>query len=163
MQSKLNKITACLALGCFAIGVANAQTGNPAYDAWAKASGPKPGLFEYKMTTEMSGMPGMGTMKMPTKTMRHCVTQKDIDEGRQFMTGQKDTGFKCTITDFSKQGNIVNYTQSCSGQGMKMNSIATLEQKGDIQIHTSKTTMQSPEFNTKSNNVMEIRRIGDCK
>ncbi len=114
MQSKLNKITACLALGCFAIGVANAQTGNPAYDAWAKASGPKPGLFEYKMTTEMSGMPGMGTMKMPTKTMRHCVTQKDIDEGRQFMTGQKDTGFKCTITDFSKQGNIVKYTQSCS-------------------------------------------------
>lgn len=139
-----------------------AQTGNPAYDAWAKSSGPKPGMYEYKMTTEMSGIPGMGTMKMPLKTFKKCITQKDVDEGRQIMADNK-SGFKCTMTSFSAKGNIAQYAQSCAGPDMKMTSVGTIEHKGDVQIHNSKTSMQSKEMTTQSSNLMEIRRLGDCK
>ena len=151
---------ACLTL--FAnVGVL-AQTGNPAYDAWAKTSGPKPGMYEYKMTTEMSGIPGMDTMKMPLKTFKKCVTQKDVDDGRQMMADSKG-GFKCTMTSFSAKGNIAQYAQSCVGLDMKMDSVGTFEKKGDVQVHTSKTSMHSKDMNTTSSNLMEIRRLGDCK
>lgn len=148
--------------GLIASTGAVAQTGNAAYDSWAKSSGPKPGMYEYKMSMEMSGIPGMGTMKMPPSSFKKCVTQKDVDEGRQMMSDQKNGNFKCTMTSFSAKGSSGQYTQSCIGTDMKMTSVGSFEQKGDTQIHTNKTAMQSKDMNTNSSSVMEIRRLGDC-
>jgi Protein of unknown function (DUF3617) len=153
------------ALGLLAIAVssvATAQISNADYQAWAKATGFKPGMYEYKMTIEMSGIPGMGTMKMPPSSFKKCVTQKDVDEGRQMMNDPKSGGFKCTMTSFSANGDKGQYAQTCEGSSMTMSVVGSFEQKGDTQIHSSKTAMQGKGMNTTSNNVMEIRRLGDC-
>ena len=150
-------------LAMLASTAAVAQISNSDYAAWAKATGFKPGMYEYKMTIEMSGIPGMGTMKMPPTTFKKCVTQKDVDEGRQMMSDPKNGGFKCTMTSFSGSGGSGKYTQVCEGPDMKMKVVGGFEQKGDIQVHTSKTEMRGKQMNTDSKNVMEIRRLGDCK
>lgn len=159
----ITAITAMTAFtGLLASTGAFAQTGNAAYDTWAKAAGPKPGMYEYKMSTEMSGIPGVGTMKMPPMAFKKCITQKDVDEGRQMMSDQKNSNFKCTMTSFSAKGNSGQYAQSCVGPDMKMTSVGSFEQKGDTQVHTSKTMMQGKDMNTNSSTVMEIHRLGDC-
>ena len=147
---------------CASLG-AVAQISNADYAAWAKATGFKPGMYEYKMSMEMSGIPGVGTMKMPPSSFKKCVTQKDVDEGRQMMGDPKNGGFKCNMTSFSGKGGSGQYAQNCEGPDMKMTVVGNFEQKGDAQVHTSKTTMQSKGMNTNSNTVMEIRRLGDCK
>ena len=141
--------------------VATAQMSNADYQAWAKATGFKAGMYEYKMTMEMSGIPGVGTMKMPPTSFKKCVTQKDVDEGRQMMN-ESQNGFKCTMTRFSAKGDSGQYAQSCEGPDMKMTVIGNFVQKGDTQVHNSKTAMQGKGMNTNANNVMEIRRLGDC-
>ena len=141
--------------------VVTAQISNADYQAWAKATGFKPGMYEYKMTMEMSGIPGVGTMKMPPSSFKKCVTQKDVDEGRQMM-GDSQNGFKCTMTSFSGQGGSGQYAQNCEGPDMKMTVVGSFVQKGDTQVHNSKTAMQGKGMNTNANNVMEIRRLGDC-
>jgi hypothetical protein len=151
-------------LGMCAIGVstvATAQMSNADYQAWAKATGFKAGMYEYKMTMEMSGIPGVGTMKMPPTSFKKCVTQKDVDEGRQMMNDSQN-GFKCTMTSFSAKGDSGQYAQSCEGPDMKMTVVGNFVQKGDTQVHNSKTAMQGKGMNTNANNVMEIRRLGDC-
>ncbi len=143
--------------------VTMAQISNTDYAAWAKATGFKPGMYDYKMTIEMSGIPGAGTIKMPPTSFKKCVTQKDVDEGRQMMSDPKKGGFKCTMTSFSGSGGSGQYTQVCEGTDMKMTVVGSFEQKGDTQVHTSKTAMRGKQMNTDSKNVMEIRRLGDCK
>jgi Protein of unknown function (DUF3617) len=152
-------------LGLCAIALSSAalaQISNADYQAWAKATGFKPGMYEYKMSMEMSGMPGMGTMKMPPSAFKKCVTQKDVDEGRQMMSDPKNGGFKCTMTSFSGKGGSGQYTQTCEGPDMKMTVVGSFEQKGDVQVHNNKTAMRSQNMNTDSKTVMEIRRLGDC-
>lgn len=148
-------------LAVVASTVVTAQFSNADYQAWAKATGFKPGMYEYKMTMEMTGIPGMGTMKMPPSSFKRCVTQKDVDEGRQMM-GDSQNGFKCTMTSFSGQGGSGQYAQTCEGSDMKMTVVGNFVQKGDTQVHTSKTAMQGKGMNTNANNSMEIRRLGDC-
>lgn len=153
----------CLsAVAMVASTAALAQISQADYAAWAKATGFKPGMYEYKMAMEMSGMPGMGTMKMPPSTFKQCITQKDVDEGRQMMSNPKNGGFKCTMTSFSGKGGSGQYTQACEGTDMKMTVVGSFEQKGDTQVNTSKTEMRGKNMNTDSKNVMEIRRLGDC-
>ena len=151
------------AVAMLASTAAVAQISNADYAAWAKATGFKPGMYDYKMTIEMSGIPGVGTMKMPPSSFKKCVTQKDVDEGRQMMSDPKNGGFKCTMTSFSGSGGTGKYTQVCEGTDMKMTVVGSFEQKGDTQVHTSKTAMRGKQMNTDSKNVMEIRRLGDCK
>ena len=151
------------AVAMVATSAAVAQISNADYAAWAKATGFKPGMYEYKMTMEMSGIPGVGTMKMPPTSFKKCVTQKDVDEGRQMMSDPKEGGFKCTMTSFSGQGGSGQYTQTCEGSEMKMTVVGSFEQKGDTQVHTSKIAMRGKQMKTDSKNVMEIRRLGDCK
>ena len=158
---KLFRLSLCV-LALVASTATVAQISNADYAAWAKATGFKPGMYDYKMTIEMSGIPGVGTMKMPPSSFKKCVTQKDVDEGRQMMSDPKNGGFKCTMTSFSGQGGSGQYTQSCEGTDMKMTMVGSFEQKGDTQVHTTKTAMQSKGMNTTTNNVMEIRRLGDC-
>ena len=148
-------------LAMLASTVVSAQISNADYQAWAKATGFKPGMYEYKMTMEMTGIPGMGTMKMLPSSFKRCVTQKDVDEGRQMM-GDSQNGFKCTMTSFSGQGGSGQYAQNCEGPDMKMTVVGNFVQKGDTQVHTSKTAMQGKGMNTNANNSMEIRRLGDC-
>ena len=153
-----------IALGLLATALspsAVAQISSADYQAWAKATGFKPGMYEYKMTMEMSGIPGVGTMKMPPTSFKKCVTQKDVDEGRQMM-GDSQNGFKCTMTSFSAKGDSGQYAQNCEGPDMKMTVVGNFVQKGDTQVHNSKTAMQGKGMNTNANNVMEIRRLGDC-
>ena len=149
-------------LAMLASTAAVAQISNADYSAWAKATGFKPGMYDYKMTMEMSGIPGVGTMKMPPTSFKKCVTQKNVDEGRQMMSDPKNGGFKCTMTSFSGKGGSGQYTQVCKGTDMKMTVVGSFEQKGDTQVHTSKTEMRGTKMNTDSKNVMEIRRLGDC-
>lgn len=148
-------------LAVVASTVVTAQISNADYQAWAKATGFKPGMYEYKITMEMTGIPGMGTMKMLPSSFKRCVTQKDVDEGRQ-MLGDSQNGFKCTLTSFSGQGGSGQYAQNCEGPDMKMTVVGNFVQKGDTQVHTSKTAMQGKGMNTNANNSMEIRRLGDC-
>jgi hypothetical protein len=159
IRHSVQKVLVLLAITASA--VATAQISNADYQAWVKATGFKPGMYDYKMTMEMTGIPGMGTMKMPPMSFKKCVTQKDVDEGRQIMNDPKN-GFQCTMTSFSAKGDAGQYAQTCEGSDMKMTVLGSFEQKGDTQVHRSKTAMQGNGMNTNTNNVMEIRRLGEC-
>jgi hypothetical protein len=92
----------------------------------------KPGMYEYKMTMEMAGMPkgmpGMPGMGGQPMTMQHCVKQEDIDNGK---FGDKNNASKdCKVENFKMSGNTASYTMTCTGKN---------EMKGDTRISFNDT------------------------
>ena len=74
----------------------------------------KEGLYEYKMTMEMPGMPagvpGMGGKPM---IVEHCVTAKEI-EGGDF--AKRDKQSNCEVKDMNVSGNTATYKMVCTGK-----------------------------------------------
>lgn len=73
----------------------------------------KEGMYDYKMSMEMPGMPaGMGKT---AHTFKHCVTHKDIEEG-SLGKGKDGKGMEnCEIKDMNMSGNTATYTMVCKG------------------------------------------------
>jgi hypothetical protein len=134
--------------------------------AFAAAAGPfdqvkgkmKPGLYDYKMTMEMPGMPaGMGGRPF---TFQHCVTQKDIDEGAA-LKGKDPNQKDCEVKDFKMSGNTASYTMECKQNQMKGDVKMTFVENGFAS--DMKMSMNQGGQVMNMSQKMEGKRVGDCK
>ena len=119
----------------------------------------KPGLYDYKMTMEMPGMPaGMGGRPF---SFQHCVTEKDISEGGA-IKGKDPNSKDCEIKDFKMSGNTATYNMECKGaHPMKGDAKITFMDNGfnsDV-----KMTMNQGGQVMNVSQKMEGRLVGACK
>jgi len=104
----------------------------------------KPGMYQYKMETQMPGMPGgMGSHAM---TLERCVTEQDVASGN-FSKGERQPK-DCEFTDVKQSGNTVSYKMVCTGQ-MQMTADAkiTLRDNGfvsDVKMNMDKGPTGQP-------------------
>lgn len=151
---KLRFVSAWSALLVLAV---SGFAGNGAADS---VTAMRPGLWE--MTTRMQ-MPGM-PYQMPARTFRRCITQADLDKNHGVPKPQTHGDMTCTMANFTRSGNTLNYTMKCTGKD------------GDMQFDGS-TTMDSRDAyhgtmhmtGTAEGHAMDMtgktqgKRIGDCQ
>lgn len=127
----------------------------------------KPGEYEYTTAMEMGKMPGMPDgmqgMKMPGMTFKHCITQKDIDEGNQKALGQRpDKKSDCQMKDMKQTANGASYKMVCSGEmQMEMDTAMTWTATG-FKAQTKMTGKQGGQP-MSMNQSMEVKYLGPCK
>jgi hypothetical protein len=113
------------------------------------ADGLRPGQYDYMVNMEMPGMP----FAMPAMTMQHCLTQADLDTGRQYQ-GQPNQD--CEVKNLKQSPGKASMDLVCK-DGTTGKGEFTF---GNDALH-GKTTM------TKDGQAMAInmsaRRKGDCK
>ncbi len=117
-----------------------------------------PGKWSYSTRTEI---PGMGSIPM---SFEHCVTQKDIDEGRQLST-QKDAGMDCKYSDLKQTGSRYQFTATCTSKNMPEPMVITYDVTASPTQFDSKMTMtggNTKAMGGKMNMSMSAKRTGGC-
>ncbi len=117
-----------------------------------------PGKWSYSTRTEI---PGMGSIPM---SFEHCVTQKDVDEGRQ-LSAQKDAGMDCKYSDLKQTGNRYQFTAACTSKNMPEPMIMTYDMTASSTQFDSKMTMtggNTKAMGGKMNMSMSAKRTGGC-
>ncbi len=117
-----------------------------------------PGKWSYSTRTEI---PGMGSIPM---SFEQCVTQKDIDEGRN-LSAQKDAGIDCKYSDMKKTGNRYQFTATCTGKNMPEPMIMTYDMTATADAMDSKMIMtggNTKAMGGKMNMSMTAKRLGGC-
>ena len=145
----MNRITVLLiATFCF-VSVASAQM--PKFDT-------SPGKWSYSTRTEI---PGMGSIPM---SFDQCVTQKDIDEGKN-LSAQKEAGMDCKYSNVKQTGNRYQFTATCTGKSMPEPMVMTYDMTASPTQFESKMTMtggNTKAMGGKMNMSMSAKRIGGC-
>lgn len=115
------------------------------------ADGMKPGQYAYTVKMEMPGMP----FQMPPQNFQRCVTQADVDKGRQY-DNQSDRGSDCEVKNLKQSAGKATFDLACKdGTTGKAEYAAT----GDGM--TGKTVMTREGTPMTMN--MTAKRVGDCK
>ena len=145
----MKRIALCLATLLTITSVAQAQL--PKFDT-------SPGKWAYNTRTEI---PGMGSIPI---SFEQCVTQKDIDEGRN-LSAQKDAGIDCTYSSPKITGNRYVFTATCAGKDMpepmqiSYDMTATATQIDTKMVMTGGNTKA---MGGKMNMSMSAKRLGGC-
>ena len=117
-----------------------------------------PGKWTYSTRTEI---PGMGSIPM---SFDQCVTQKDIDEGRN-LSAQKDAGMDCKYSDLKQTGNRYQFTATCTSKNLPEPMVMTYDMTASPTQFDSKMTMtggNTKAMGGKMNMIMSARRTGGC-
>lgn len=117
-----------------------------------------PGKWSYNTRTEI---PGMGSIPM---SFEQCVTQKDIDEGRN-LSSQKDAGLDCKYSNLKQTGNRYQFTATCTSKDMAEPMVMTYDMTATSTSMDSKMTMtggNTKAMGGKMNMSMNARRIAGC-
>ena len=121
----------------------------------------KEGLYEYKMTMEIPGMPP-GMARQP-HTFQHCVTQKDIEDGGFGKGGREGRAPEnCEIKDFKMSGNTASYVMECKGENpMRAENKMTFGD-GSFDMDMKMAMNRGGQVMNMSQH-MEGRYLGACK
>ncbi len=117
-----------------------------------------PGQWSYSTRTEI---PGMGSIPM---SFDQCVTQKDIDEGKN-LSAQKEAGMDCKYSNLKQTGNRYQFTATCTGKSMPEPMVMTYDMTASPTQFDSKMTMtggNTKAMGGKMNMSMSAKRIGGC-
>lgn len=154
-------ISGALALGLAACGQGGeakteATADSAAPSAAEMMNGPRPGLW--RVTTEMSGMPGGAPAMAPVET---CIQSATFEAPG----GNQTPGANCTTQPFTRDGDAMVSSSTCTMQGMKADS--TIRVTGDFNsryVMTVNTKMDpAPAPNMAETTVtMTGERLGDC-
>ena len=145
----MKRITALLIASFSLVNVASAQM--PKLDT-------APGKWSYSTRTEI---PGIGSIPM---NFEQCVTQKDIDEGRN-LAAQKDAGMDCKYSNLKQTGNRYQFTATCVSKDMPEPMVMTYDMTASPTQFDSKMTMtggNSKAMGGKMNMSMSAKRTGGC-
>ena len=118
----------------------------------------EPGQWSYSTRTEI---PGMGSIPM---SFEQCVTQKDVDEGRN-LAAQKDAGMDCKYSDLKATGNRYQFTATCTGKNLPEPMVMTYDMTATSTQFDSKMTMtggNTKAMGGKMNMTMSAKRLGGC-
>ncbi|MFC7378869.1 DUF3617 domain-containing protein [Brevundimonas sp. GCM10030266] len=154
-------ISGALALGLAACGQGGGEAktdaaGGGAPSAAEMLNGPKPGLW--RVTTEMSGMPAGAPAMAPVET---CIQTASFEAP----AGNQAPGAECTNQPFTRDGDAMVSSSTCTVQGIKADS--TIRVTGDFNsryVMTVNTKMDpAPAPNMAETTVtMTGERLGDC-
>ena len=141
-------------LCCFAAlltitGAAHAQL--PKFDT-------SPGKWMYNTRTEI---PGMGSIPA---SFEQCVTQKDIDEGRN-LSAQKDVGIDCKYSDLKQTGTRYQFKATCTGKDMPEPMLMTYDMTASSTAMDSKMTMTGGSAKAaggKMSMTLNAKRLSAC-
>jgi len=117
-----------------------------------------PGKWSYNTRTEI---PGMGSIPM---SFEQCVTQKDIDEGRN-LSAQKEAGMDCKYQDVKVTGNRYQFTAVCTGKNLPEPMVMSYDMTASSGQMDAKMTMtggNAKAMGGKMNMSMSAKRIGAC-
>ncbi len=145
----MKRITVLLIATLSFVSVASAQM--PKFDT-------SPGKWSYSTRTEI---PGMGSIPM---SFDQCVTQKDIDEGKN-LSAQKEAGMDCKYSNLKQTGNRYQFTATCTGKSMPEPMVMTYDMTASPTQFDSKMTMtggNTKAMGGKMNMSMSAKRIGGC-
>lgn len=154
-------ISGALVLGLAACGQGgDAKTdaaGGGAPSAAEMLNGPKPGLW--RVTTTMSGMPGGAAPAVPP--VETCIQTASFEAP----AGSQAPGADCTTQPFTRDGDAMVSSSTCTMQGMKTDS--TIRVTGDFNSRYSMvvTTKMDPApapNMAETTITMNGERLGDC-
>ena len=117
-----------------------------------------PGKWAYSTRTEI---PGMGSIPM---SFEQCVTQKDIDEGRN-LSAQKDAGMDCKYSNLKQTGSRYQFTATCVSKDMPEPMVMTYDMTASPTQFDSKMTMtggNTKAMGGKMNMSTSAKRTGGC-
>ncbi len=117
-----------------------------------------PGKWSYNTRTEI---PGMGSIPM---SFEQCVTQKDIDEGRN-LNSQKEAGMDCKYQDVKVTGNRYQFTAVCTGKNLPEPMVMSYDMTANPNQFDAKMTMtggNAKAMGGKMNMSMSAKRLGGC-
>ena len=123
-----------------------------AFTSLAATAGPgmQPGNYEYTIKMEMPGMP----FAMPPQTFQRCVTQADVDQGKQYKSDERK---ECETKNMKRSANGASFDMVCK-DGSTGKASYTFSGDG----MTGKTVMTMKEGQSMTMN-MSSKRAGDCK
>ena len=139
------------------LAIATLVVANVAYAQMPKLDS-APGKWSYSTRTEI---PGMGSIPM---SFEQCVTQKDIDEGRN-LSAQKDAGMSCKYSDLKQTGNRYQFTATCTSKDLPEPMIMTYDMTASPTQFDAKMTMtggNTKAMGGKMNMTMSAKRTGGC-
>lgn len=121
----------------------------------------KPGLWEYKMTMDMPGMPQMPMGGTPM-IIKRCLSAEDAKNPSRAFEGHKSK-HQCVQEEYKKTGNTISYKVRCSGANPSTGSgeftIAEDHFEGKMKI-----SMESRQKNVREiTQLTSGRRIGECE
>lgn len=123
----------------------------------ATLDAPKPGLW--RVSTAMEGMPGGGAAMPPQEV---CIKEAKLEPP----TGAQQPGADCTTQAFSRQGDAMVATSTCTLQGgMKAESAIRITGDFNSRYVTEVTTRMDPApmpQMAQTKMTMTAERIGDC-
>ena len=125
--------------------------------AYAASPNMQEGMWEITTKMEMTGQKGT---QMPTQTLKHCMTRKDIEDPRRSTPSAGDPG-RCKLTDHKLQGNTATWKMACEGEGAMIGT-GTVTYSGTS--YQGSQTMSMKRGNQVLNMKMDYsgRRVGDC-
>lgn len=112
-----------------------------------------PGLYEYTIKMNMAGAPAM-----PTQTVRHCLSPKDVEANKAFQMPQ-DKGTDCQIKNQTQSGGQFSYVMACT-KPQKMDS--TVKGTYTPTSMNMDMTMTMDGRGSMTQNIT-AKRVGDCK
>ncbi len=123
----------------------------------------KPGLYEYRMEMDMSGMKGMppGMGKMTPPPFSKCLTQEDIDKGQMGRGREGKASENCEVSNFKMSGNTATYTMTCT-KPKKMTADNKVTFTSDGYKIDIKMAMDQGGQMVDMNQHMESRYLGEC-
>ena len=128
----------------------------------AQAEVPKldtaPGKWSYNTRTEI---PGMGSIPM---SFEQCVTQKDVDEGRN-LSAQKEAGMDCKYSDVKQTGNRYQFKATCTSKDLPEPMVMSYDMTATATAMDSKMTMTggtTKAMGGKMNMSMTAKRLSGC-
>lgn len=108
----------------------------------------QPGKYEYTVRMEMPGMP----FPLPPQTFQNCVTQADIDQGRQYNDRQNKD---CEVKNLKQSAGKATFDVAC-----KDGTTGKAEYTYGGDQMTGKTVLTSQGRTMTMN--MASRRLGAC-
>ena len=109
----------------------------------------QPGRWNYTVKLEMPGMP----FAMPPQSFQHCLTQADVDSGKQYQDRQNQ---ECQTKDLKQSPGKASFTLVC-----KDGTTGTAEYSFTPTSMTGKTVMNRQGQAMAMN--MSAQRAGECK
>lgn len=115
----------------------------------------KPGLWEITTSMKMQGM------AMPGTKFKHCLTAKDIAEGKQHSMSDKDN--KCAVSNMKTSAGNYSYDLACTSPQGKMSGSAKGTTSASSYTTEMKVRMTPDHGMGEMLQTMTGRLVGDCK
>ncbi len=111
----------------------------------------RPGKYDYSVKVTVMGM------NVPAIAFSHCVTQKDIDDGRAYVN--KEGQDSCKFSDMKRDGNKISFKTACTQGKMTGDATGII---GAESFTIDMRTVATEPIRMEQRSVVNAKRVGDC-